>query len=175
MSYCLRDPLGDSQGIPAQSPAIASPRATLGTRPQPSSTATRLRPQPYGAICHPRPKLPLVRRCHGDLGGPVPPERGLSQTAALRQIRHALPLNPFNLTIIPDEYCPAPARLGASALPPGAPVGDRLTTNDDRTRLLLSNRFAGMDVQSRLQAGAPNGGWFRGTVRMRPLKQNHAI
>ena len=37
---------------------------------------------------------------------------------------------------------------------PGAPVCDRLTTYDDRTRLLLSNRFVGMDAQSRLQAGA---------------------
>jgi len=41
-----------------------------------------------------------------------------------------------------------------AALPPGAPVCDRLTTYDDRTRLLLSNRFAGMDAQSRLQADA---------------------
>jgi len=57
---------------------------------------------------------------------------------------------------------------------PGAPVCDRLTTPDDRTRLLLSNRFAGMDAQSRLQAGAPNGGRFRGSGRMRPAESHPA-
>ena len=47
-------------------------------------------------------------------------------------------------------------RLGRVPRPaPGAPVCDRLIIPDDRTRRLHSNRLAGMNAQSRLQAGAP--------------------
>jgi len=42
-----------------------------------------------------------------------------------------------------------------------------LSTYDRCTRLFLSTRFAGMDAQSRLQTGAPNGGRFGRGDRMR--------